>query len=207
MRFDEIETAIGTAVNTGRGGLGMTIVKSAGNSRSDLYDVNADDWTNDTRQVVVAAVDQNGFVSSYSSYGSAILVSAFGTPGQVVTTDRVGGAGYGTGDFTFGFNGTSAATPMVSGIASLMYEANAGLGWRDVQSILASSARHVGSAVGGGIAGSEKYNWNFNAAGTWNGGGQHFSNDYGYGLVDALAAVRLAETWLLGGAPAHDSEQ
>ena len=89
---------------------------------------------------------------------------------------------------------------MVTGVVSLMYDANAGLGWRDVQSILASSARHVGSDVGGGIAGSEHYAWDFNAAGTWNGGGQHFSNDYGYGLVDALAAVRLAETWLLGGA-------
>jgi subtilisin-like proprotein convertase family protein len=78
-RFDEIETSIGTAVAQGRGGLGTTVVKSAGNSRADNYDVNADDWTNDTRPVVVAAVDQDGFVSSYSSYGAALLVSAFGT--------------------------------------------------------------------------------------------------------------------------------
>ena len=32
-RFDEIEASIGDAVDHGRGGLGMTIVKSAGNSR------------------------------------------------------------------------------------------------------------------------------------------------------------------------------
>jgi subtilisin-like proprotein convertase family protein len=203
VRFDEIEASIGTAVNTGRGGLGMSIVKSAGNSRADNYDVNADDWTNDTRQIVVGAVDQNGFVSSYSSYGSALLVSAFGTPGEVVTTDRVGAAGYNGTDFTSSFNGTSAAAPMVTGVVSLMYDANAGLGWRDVQSILAASARQVGSEVGAGVAGSERYAWNFNALGTWNGGGMHFSNDYGFGLVDALAAVRLAETWLLGGAQAQ----
>lgn len=116
VRFDEIEASIGTAVDSGRGGLGMTIVKSAGNSRADNYDVNADDWTNDTRQVVVGAVDQNGFVSSYSSYGSALLVSAFGTPGEVVTTDRVGAAGSDITDFTSGFNGTSSAAPMVSGV-------------------------------------------------------------------------------------------
>jgi len=204
-RFDEIETSINTAVDLGRGGLGMTIVKSAGNSRSANYDVNADDWTNDTRQVVVAAVDQNGFVSSYSSYGSAVLVSAFGTPGQVVTTDRTGGAGYNGTDYTFGFNGTSAAAPMVSGVVQLLYDANASLGWRDVQSILSVSARQVGSEVGFGIAGSERYAWNWNGADTWNGGGQHYSNDYGYGLVDALAAVRLAETWLLTGTPAATS--
>jgi Ca2+-binding RTX toxin-like protein/subtilisin-like proprotein convertase family protein len=196
VRFDEIETSIGDAVSLGRGGLGMTIVKSAGNSRADDYDVNADDWSNDTRQVVVAAVDQNGFVSSYSSYGAALLVSAFGTPGQVLTTDRTGAAGYNGTDFTYGFNGTSAAAPMISGVVSLLYDANPGLGWRDVQSILALTARQVGSEVGAGTAGSERYAWQFNAAGTWNGGGLHFSNDYGYGLVDALAAVRLAETWL-----------
>ncbi|MCV3244135.1 S8 family serine peptidase, partial [Mesorhizobium sp. ZC-5] len=197
-RFDEIETSITTAVTQGRGGLGMTIVKSAGNSRTDDYDVNADDWTNDTRQVVVAAVDQDGFVSSYSSYGAALLVSAFGTPiaGEVVTTDRVGGAGYDVDDFTESFNGTSAAAPMVSGIVSLMYDANAGLGWRDVQTILAYTARHVGSNIGTGIAGAERYAWQWNAASNWNGGALHFSNDYGYGLVDATAAVLLAETWL-----------
>ena len=205
VRFDEIETSIGTAVNSGRSGLGMTIVKAAGNSRSDIFDVNADDFTNDTRQVVVAAVDQNGFISSYSSYGAAILVSAFGTPGEIVTTDRVGGAGYTGADFYSGFNGTAAAAAMVSGIVSLMYDANAFLGWRDVQTILASSARQVGSEVGAGRVGSERYAWNFNAASTWNGGGQHFSNDYGYGLVDALSAVRLAETWLFGGASAATS--
>jgi VCBS repeat-containing protein len=205
VRFDEIENSIRDAVGLGRGGLGTTIVKSAGNSRTDNYDVNADDWTNDTRQVVVAAVDQNGFVSWYSSYGAANLVSAFGTPGDVVTTDRVGADGYSNTDFTSSFNGTSAAAPMVTGVVALMYDANAGLGWRDVQSILAESARHVGSAVGGGITGAERYAWNWNAAGTWNGGGMHFSNDYGYGLVDALAAVRLSETWLLGGAVAKQT--
>lgn len=199
VRFDEIETSIATAVELGRSGLGMTIVKSAGNSRADSYDVNADDWTNDTRQVVVAAVDQDGFVSSYSSYGAAVLVSGFGTPGEVVTTDRTGAAGYNSTDFTSGFNGTSAAAPMVAGVVALVYEAEGGLGWRDVQSILAASARHVGSEVGGGIAGDERYAWAWNGANDWNGGRMHFSADYGYGLVDALAAVRLAETWLLAG--------
>ena len=34
----------------------------------------------------------------------------------------------------------------------------------------------------------------------WNGGAAHFSNDYGYGAVDAYNAVRLAEVWSLFGA-------
>ena len=44
-------------------------------------------------------------------------------------------------------------------------------------------------------SGSELFQWHFNGADNWNGGGLHFSNDYGFGLVDAHAAVRLAETW------------
>ena len=37
--------------------------------------------------------------------------------------------------------------------------------------------------------------WQTNGAKNWNGGGLHFSHDYGFGKVDALAAVRLAESW------------
>ncbi|WP_102961346.1 S8 family serine peptidase, partial [Mangrovicella endophytica] len=194
--IQEIRTSIGHAVDTGRDGFGTMIAKSAGNSRGTNFDVNADPWTNDTRQVVVAAVDQNGYVSSYSSHGAANLVSAFGTPGEVVTTDRTGSAGYDPGDYTSGFNGTSAAAPEVAGVMSLILDANEGLGWRDVQDILAYSARHVGSAVGAPAAGSEFFSWSFNGARNWNGGGLHFSNDYGFGLVDARAATRLAESWL-----------
>ena len=198
--FRQIAASIGTAVEDGRGGLGATVVKAAGNSREYFYDLNADPWGRDTRMVVVGAVDRDGYVSYYSSHGAPLLVSAFGTPAEVVTTDRTGGAGDLPTDYTRYFDGTSAAAPMVSGVVALMYDANEDLGWRDVQSILAASARHVGSEIGGRPGGAEFFRWGWNAAETWNGGGQHFSNDYGYGLVDALAAVRLAESWHLTGA-------
>lgn len=201
-----VDGAIGAAVAEGRGGLGMVIVKSADNYRAAGFDTNVDIWNRDTRQVVVAAVDRDGSVSSYSSFGASVLVSAFGTEGEVVTTDRVGTAGYDPGDFTT-FGGTSAAAPMVSGVVALMLEAAPGLGWRDVQAILAASARQVGSAVGAAPAGDERFGWTWNGSETWNGGGMHVSNDYGYGLVDARAAVRLAETWLLGGAAATSANE
>ncbi|WP_439958862.1 hypothetical protein, partial [Pseudomonas neuropathica] len=38
--------------------------------------------------------------------------------------------------------------------------------------------------------------WNDNGARNWNGGGMHASHDYGFGKVDARAAVRLAESWM-----------
>ncbi len=208
--FNHIYSGLFTDVASGGGGLGTTVVKSANNARKINADINTDPWTQHTEQVVVAAVDQNGFVSEYSSYGAPLLISAFGSPGgangEVVTTDRRGADGK-PGDFTDGFNGTSAATPMVAGVVALMYQANPGLGWRDVQTILAHSARHVGSPINGTIAGNEKFPWGWNGAKTWNGGGLHFSNDYGYGLIDARAAVRLAETWLLSDTAQTDANQ
>ncbi|MBB1248482.1 S8 family serine peptidase [Rhizobium sp. G21] len=155
-----IHAALEDAVVNGRGGLGIALVKSAGNDRVDKIDVNHNQSDNDTRQIIVAAVNRNGTVSEYSSYGAPILVAAFGSgfDGEVVTTDRSGAEGYDTdagadGDYTMTFNGTSAAAPMVSGVVALMEDANADLGWRDIQTILAISARHVGSEVGGAVTG------------------------------------------------------
>ncbi|WP_134494959.1 proprotein convertase P-domain-containing protein [Microvirga pakistanensis] len=67
-----------------------------------------------------------------------------------------------------------------------MLDANPLLGWRDVQEILAYSAWNTDPTSAG---------WITNGASNWNGGGLHVSRDYGFGLVDARAAVRLAETW------------
>ncbi|MEM7581494.1 MAG: S8 family serine peptidase [Cyanobacteria bacterium P01_A01_bin.80] len=200
-----LNTAIDNAAILGRDGLGTILVKAAGNNRlkknQDGFfvdinqDTNASSWNANKHTISVAAVNQNGYVSSYSTHGASVLVSAFGTPGEVVTTDRTGFRGYSYRDYRFDFNGTSAAAPMVSGVVALMLEANPDLGWRDVQEILAYSARHVGTDIGYGINYFEEYAWSFNGADNWNGGGLHFSNDYGFGLVDAKAAVRLAETW------------
>jgi Ca2+-binding RTX toxin-like protein len=212
------DAAYRTAVQQGRNGRGTIIVDSAGNERvfGDLNsngtieatdarrgDANADGANSGHYAIVVGAVDQTGRVDTYSSPGANILVSAFGSPSQVVTTDLVGTDGYNGntsatgGDYDNGFSGTSAATPMVSGIVALMLEANPNLGWRDVQNILALTARHVGSDMGAAPTGPERFRWSYNQADNWNGGGMHFSNDYGYGLVDARAAVRLAESWTL----------
>jgi subtilisin-like proprotein convertase family protein len=77
---------------------------------------------------------------------------------------------------------------MVSGVVALMLQANPGLGYRDVQEILAYSAVKTGPS---------DVVWTVNGAGNLNNGGLHFNDAYGFGLVDAHAAVRLAETWNL----------
>lgn len=193
------------SVQTGRDGLGTINVIAAGNDRTSLADTNHSNLSNMPEVITVAAVGHDGLVSWYSTPGASLLVAApsNGPAGSGIwTTDRTGADGYNAGGttpptagYTNDFGGTSSATPAVSGVVALMLEANPDLGWRDVQQILACSARHVGSGFNDGPMRHEKFAWSFNGADTWNGGGLHFSNDYGFGLVDARAAVRLAETW------------
>lgn len=194
--------AVADFAETGRDGLGGIFVRAAGNGRRQdnwVTDVNANNGNHLASMVTVAGVYRDGTITSYSTPGAAILVSAFGGNFDIVTTDRVGADGRNTdpGDpgVATNFVGTSAAAPMVAGVVALMLEANPDLGWRDVQTILAYTSRHVGSEIGGERSGYEQNDWAFNAATNWNGGGLHYSSDYGYGLVDARAAVRLAETW------------
>lgn len=176
----------------GRGGLGTLNVKAAGNSN---IDGNGEALDASRFTVSVAALDANGQVTSYSSYGAHILVA---NAAGAVTSDLLGtSAGYNGlegGDYTNAFGGTSAATPVTTGVIALMLDAAPGLGWRDVQNILALSAQGAGSRYGGSNA-NENFVWKWNGAANWNGGGMHFSEDYGYGVVNAFGAVRMAEVW------------
>ncbi|MCU0987423.1 MAG: S8 family serine peptidase [Acetobacteraceae bacterium] len=181
--FAPIRDALSVATATGREGLGTVFVFAAGNARTAGDNVNHHSLQAAPEVISVGAVDATGKVASFSTPGAALLVSAPGV--NILTTDAAGSAGYVSGD-SVTVSGTSFAAPVVSGVVALMLEANPELGWRDVQDILALSARQTDLA---------NPSWITNAAGTWNGGGMKFSNDFGFGLVDARAAVRLAETW------------
>lgn len=182
------------AAVSGRGGLGTVNVKSAGN---DDVDGNGDALDASRFTVTVAAIAESvtANVAYYSTYGAHVLVSA---PAGSVTTDLLdSGQGYDgllSGDYTQAFGGTSAAGPVTAGVVALMLDANPNLGWRDVQNILAYSAVGVGSRYTP-VTTSENFAWKWNGANNWNGGGLHFSEDYGYGMVNAFQAVRMAEVW------------
>ena len=223
------------ATETGRGGLGTINLKAAGNA-ADSSQGDALDPTRYT--VTVSAYDSDGDASWYTSRGANVLVAAPSSGHtikdddgnllpdsdlRIATVDRTGAAGYGDGDWSSstdqsGFGGTSSATPTVAGIVALMLEANPNLGWRDVQDILAYSARHIGGDIGVQNTATEivprdadfdgefettapqliEFDvWKYNDADDWNGGGLHQSNDYGMGAVHAHDAVRMAEVWSL----------
>jgi subtilisin-like proprotein convertase family protein len=186
-----------TAADQGRGGLGTIVNLASGNYRQTGMTAELTGPTVDRHAIVVGATDDHGFVSYYSNGGASLLgvAPSSGLTTGITTDDITGSLGYSSGNTTNTFGGTSAATPEFAGIEALMLQANPLLGWRDVQDILALSMRHVGTAINNGISGYEQDAWSFNHATNVNGGGMHFSNDYGFGLVDAAAAVRLAETW------------
>jgi len=86
-------------------------------------------------------------------------------------------------------NGTSAATPTVSGVAALMLQANPRLSYRDVKYILATTARKIDPNQPAAVHANGTVmapGWVTNAA------GHPFSNWYGFGLVDATMAVEHA---------------
>ncbi len=174
--------ALASGTGTGRGGLGSIYVWAAGNGRLRHDNANYDGFANSRRTIAVAATDSEGRQAPYSEPGACILVNApSGTPGLgITTTDRGGSNGYASGAYTSTFGGTSAASPLVAGVVALALQANPRLTWRDVQHVLALSADKNDPQDPSWFA---------------NGAGRLVSHAYGFGRVNAQAAVTLARAW------------
>lgn len=194
--------ALARAATEARNGLGMVIEVSGGNERGNNADAALSNFTGNKFTIAVGAITETGAPTDYSTRGASLLLTAPGGVGMqtnidagfgIVSADVQGEAGYNTvagteGDYTYQNQGTSYSGPMVGGTAALMLQANPRLGFRDVSTILALTARQVDTG---------NSSWVKTAASDWNLGGMHFSRDFGYGLLDVSAAVRLAESWPL----------
>lgn len=178
-----LEDAIQSAIDNGRGGLGCIVVFSAGNDNSGIVGYPARSLPD---ILTVGALCYNGMRKSKqsidgeywwgSNYGTQLDVMAPGI--KIPTTDRTGSAGYDSGDYVSDFNGTSSACPHVAAVAALVLSVNPELTQREVCDIIEQGARKMPSYVYSTVSGRPN--------GTWN-------NETGYGLVDAYAAVLLAQ--------------
>jgi serine protease len=157
---------------------GISVVVASGNSGSDVVQSPAS-----CRGVIaVTAVDVNGNRSPYSSFQNYVFIAA---PGGDTAEGPFGGIvsaiNVSASQPTYGFSqGTSMAAPHVSGVIALMHSAarDAGITRSDanIKSILQSTA------VDRGPPGRDR--------------------EYGFGILQAGAAVRLAKFGSLSGLPA-----
>ena len=175
----QVEAALSAGTRLGRGGLGSVYTWAGGNGRAGGDYSNYDQYASSRHVIAVGAITHDGRQSSYSESGSNLLVSAYSSSPGIVTTDLVGADGYDATDYTSTFGGTSSATPLVSGVIALMLEANPNLSYRDVMDILARTAEH---------------NDPTDAEWTVNGAGLRVNHKYGFGAIDAQAAVNASLT-------------
>jgi subtilisin family serine protease len=100
-------------------------------------------------------------------------------------------------NYTARMNGTSAAAPSVTGVVALLLEANPALSWLDVRYILAKTSRQVDPGIAAVTYTPAGASTPLVLSDAWvnNRGGFHFQSRYGFGLVDANAAVAMAQRY------------
>lgn len=166
---------------------GVTIVAAAGNNGISRVSYPA---AYDAYVIAVGATRYDNTRSKYSNYGSALDLVA---PGGDVNVDQ-NGDGYGDGvlqntfnpdtknpgEFSYWFfQGTSMAAPHVSGVAALLIS-NGVTGPDEVRNVLQTTAKDLGTT------GRDNY--------------------YGYGLVDAYAALSYAQPPPANNAPVANND-
>ena len=176
--------AIESGITTGYGGKGIFYAFAAGNGGKYGDYSNLDEYANQWGITAVCSVNHSDRRAADSEPGPNLWVCAPSkdgnkAPGIATTT--------GQGRYLDYFAGTSAATPQVSGLAALLRKANPNLTWRDIKLILAASARKNDATNSGWEEGGLKYGSTTAR--------YQFNHHYGFGVIDAKAAVDLAANW------------
>lgn len=133
------DTTTQNAINSARS-RGASVIVAAGNSNANAANFSP---ANCSGVVTVAATGRNGGKASYSNFGATVEVAApggSGGTGSVLSTLNAGTTTPGSDSYA-GYNGTSMATPHVSGVVALMLQAKSTLTPDEVTQILQSTAR------------------------------------------------------------------
>lgn len=162
-----LENAILNAMANGRGGKGTLIVFAAGNYGGGGAVMDYPGTFNDNI-LTVGSITSAGARSSFSGYGTKLDVVAPGS--NILSTIPTNTTGY--------MNGTSMAAPHVTGLVALILSVNPCLTGQQVRDIIENTSQKIPGYTYSTTAGR--------ANGTWN-------NQLGYGLIDAYAAVLMAQ--------------
>lgn len=185
-RNPDIEAAIDDVVRTGRRGKGCAVFCAAGNDGRPRIGFPA----SHPRAFAVGASNDKGRRSKYSNYGQGIAFVApssdedRGRPGITTTDVSKRNRGFALRSaYTDDFGGTSSATPLAAGVGALVLSVNPRLTWQQVRDILTSTADKIDPSGANYRAG--------------------YSPQYGYGRVNAHAAVLAARRRRTGRKPAR----
>lgn len=177
------EAIIDPAIENAHDNRNVVLCAATGNENNDVIRYPA----THPKTITVGGSDQNderkrpsspdGETWWGASYGPTIDVVA---PAVLCpTTDRGGGAGYSSTDYFDRFNGTSAATPHVAGLAALIRSFDPTLNNVEIRRAIERTCDKVSWST-------YSYTWNANKPnGLWH-------EEMGYGRINAYRALRLA---------------
>ena len=178
-RSPDLEFALRDALALGRGGRGAIVVGASGNEDDSRVGYPA----SDPNVIAVGASTDEEVLAWYSNRGVQLWVVAPSDGGDlgVFTSDvSASGRGFNTGTQAAGgrnglctndFGGTSSATPLVAGLCALLLSIDATLSLAQIRAVLKATSRKIGPA--------SAYDPNGH------------STRYGYGRIDAAAAVAM----------------
>ena len=183
-RNSTFSESIKKAVREGRGGKGISVFCATGDGFSSVLSYPA----NLSETIGVGSSGNEGMRAPYSPYGDGIdfiVPSNDGTLG-IETTDVCGTFRYNpkpNGDYSnvadvSDFGGISSATPLAAGVAALMLSVNNNLTAEQVRAIMRDTCEKI-----------DQSNGNYD--------GRGWSAQYGYGRLNAAAAVKRAQELIL----------
>jgi subtilisin family serine protease len=141
-----VRDAIDSAARDGRDGRGALVVFGVTNEPIDNCGEGGDISSLDS--VLAVGVSNHRDEVGGSGFGPCMDLVAPSKPRDrdtigIVTTDRTGLDGHTAEDYFSSFGGTSAAAPLVAGIAGLLLSLNPALGRADLQRILEHTAEQI----------------------------------------------------------------
>lgn len=150
----------------------------------------------------MVTTDQSTCLQGYSSFPSQESIdSQTGIPGYFAGLRPFNAPGHPENpncNYTSTFNGTSSAAPNASGVVALIGSANPDLSAREIRHILANTSTQVDADDPGVVIPAGEGEFVADAGWIENAAGYPFNLKYGFGRVDAGAAVNLAKEWQAG---------